>query len=67
MLKALTWRFVASLDTLLIVWLITGSLTMGASVSIIEVATKIVIYYLHERAWIKIDFWLDKIRGKKNG
>ena len=51
LLKALTWRVVASCDTLVLVWLVTGSFTIGASVSVIEVFTKILVFFLHERAW----------------
>ena len=50
-LKTITWRVVASLDTFLIAWFITGNAMAGASIAGIEVVTKIVFYYLHERAW----------------
>lgn len=53
-LKAITWRIVGSVDTFLISWLITGSAVMGASISAIEVVTKVVLYYFHERAWSKV-------------
>lgn len=52
--KAITWRIVGSVDTFVIAWLITGSAAMGATISAIEVVTKIVLYYLHERAWSRV-------------
>ena len=52
-LKTITWRIIGTIDTILLSWFITGSLTLGFSIGGIEVVTKIVLYYLHERAWYK--------------
>mgnify|MGYP003146992151 CR=1 FL=1 len=51
--KTITWRIIASTDTLLIGWLLTGSWKIGTSIASIEVVTKILLYYFHERAWYK--------------
>jgi len=52
-MKAITWRTVATLDTFLIAWFITGEPLVGLSIITIEVITKFGLYYLHERAWSK--------------
>jgi uncharacterized membrane protein len=49
--KAVTWRALGSLDTMLIGWLITGSLAIGGSIAVLEVVTKMFLYYGHERVW----------------
>ncbi|HIF10145.1 MAG TPA: DUF2061 domain-containing protein [Sneathiellales bacterium] len=49
--KTLTWRTVATLDTFVISYFITGSVSWAGSIAGIEVATKVVFYYLHERLW----------------
>jgi len=49
--KTFTWRIVASTDTFLIGWLISGSPAIGMSIASIEVVTKLVLYYWHERIW----------------
>ena len=49
--KTLTWRVFAELDTFLVSYLITGSMTWSLSIVGIESTTKTVLYYLHERAW----------------
>jgi len=59
-MKALTWRGVATLDTFLIAWLITGEPLVGLSIITIEVATKFGLYYFHERAWSKLEWGLDE-------
>ena len=54
--KTCTWRIVASLDTFLLSWLVTGNVTMGASIASLEVVTKMFLYYVHERQWEKPKF-----------
>lgn len=58
-LKGISWRFIAFIDTILVVLLVTcllgdcsldDALKIGAS----EFLLKLVIYYLHERVWLKI-------------
>ena len=49
--KALTWRGVATADTFLISYLVTDNLVWAGTIAGVEVATKVFIYYLHERAW----------------
>tara|TARA_B110000914_G_C15462906_1_gene446794 strand:- start:727 stop:930 length:204 start_codon:yes stop_codon:yes gene_type:complete len=54
--KTISWRIIATLDTVIISYLITGSLKMAASIGSIEVITKVFLYYYHERTWNKISF-----------
>lgn len=49
--KAVSWRATGSLDTFLLSWLITGSVKFAGGIAATELITKIVLYYLHERAW----------------
>ena len=53
---ALSWRFFASLDTFLISYIITGKLSWAGSITLLEIITKTVLYYLHERGWNKINW-----------
>lgn len=54
-LKAVTWRILGTLDTILLSWLITGNAMTGLKIGISEVLTKMALYYLHERVWFKIN------------
>ena len=56
LLKTITWRITASLDTFIIAWIITGDWKIGGSIAGIEVITKMILYYLHERLWYKTNF-----------
>lgn len=49
--KAVSWRILGTLDTMVIAWFITGELTMALSIGSIEVLTKMVLYFFHERLW----------------
>jgi uncharacterized membrane protein len=50
-LKALSWRVIATLTTGLIAYAITGEIDTAILIGGIEFALKFVIYYLHERLW----------------
>jgi len=52
--KAASWRLLGSIDTLLISWYYSGSLKSGMSIASLELVTKIILYYFHERAWLKV-------------
>ena len=52
--KTISWRTLGTLDTMIISYFITGNLVMAASIGSIEVVTKMILYYFHERAWNKI-------------
>jgi sulfate adenylyltransferase large subunit len=49
--KAMSWRATGSLDTFMIGWFITGNPAIAGSIAGTEIATKIALYYFHERAW----------------
>lgn len=54
LVKTFTWRTLASIDTFLLGWLVTGNMIFAGSIASLEVLTKLVLYYLHERAWARI-------------
>ena len=53
--KTFTWRAIGTLDTILLSWFITGNPFTGLKIGFSEVVTKMILYYLHERAWLKIE------------
>ena len=54
--KSLTWRTWASLDTMLLAYLFTGNIGTAVSIGGLEVITKLVLYFVHERVWSNISF-----------
>ena len=61
LVKTLTWRVLATTDTIIIARIITGSWTVGFGIASIEVVTKMVLYYLHERGWAALDWGLEDV------
>ena len=62
--KTITWRLLGTLDTMMLAWFISGDPFTGLKIGGAEVVTKMVLYYLHERTWYKINFGLDKRKNK---
>ena len=68
--KALSWRIIASCETMLLGWIFSGSLVVGASIGATEFFTKFALYYFHERAWYHFPFGVVKTEedeGQKDG
>tara|TARA_B100001093_G_scaffold491821_1_gene532294 strand:+ start:585 stop:1043 length:459 start_codon:yes stop_codon:yes gene_type:complete len=57
--KTISWRFIGTIDTLILSWLISGSINIGLQISGFELITKMVLYYFHERIWFSSRF-IDK-------
>lgn len=51
--KTVSWRVIGTLDTMILSGIITGSWITGLTIGAVEVVTKMVLYFLHERAWYK--------------
>ena len=56
--KATSWRILGSLDTFLLSWLFTSDVKAAGAIATAEVLTKMVLYYVHERAWSRIGWGL---------
>ena len=54
--KTITWRLVGTADTMLLAWFITGNPLTGFKIGGLEAVTKMILYYLHERLWYRINF-----------
>lgn len=55
-LKAVSWRFFATVITGTIVWILTGEFKFAVSVGLLDTAVKIFVYFWHERMWLKISY-----------
>jgi uncharacterized membrane protein len=49
--KTISWRGLASIDTFLLGYIFTGSPMTAGSIAVGEIATKMLLYYFHERIW----------------
>ena len=49
--KAFSWRIIGTLDTLVISYILTGKISIAASIASIDFVTKMILYFFHERLW----------------
>ena len=59
-IKATSWRLLATLTTIVLVWIVFGDHWKALMVGWIELVLKIIIYYGHERAWLLVDWGVEK-------
>ena len=46
--KTISWRIIATTDTFIISWFITGYFAWATAIASVEVFTKMFLYYFHE-------------------
>ncbi|WPR74662.1 DUF2061 domain-containing protein [Algoriphagus sp. NG3] len=51
LLKSISWRIVGTIDTIIISYFVTGEFVMAISIGSVEVFSKIILFYFHERIW----------------
>ena len=64
-IKTFTWRFIGTIDTMILAALISGSPLVGLKIGGIETFSKLILYYFHEKLWYRIDFGLNQSRNKE--
>ncbi len=53
LLKTISWRVIGTLDTMVISYILTGNVSIAFGIGGVEVISKMVLYYIHERAWAR--------------
>ena len=51
--KTISYRIISTVIGFLIMWMVTGSVKIGAAFGIAELVYKPIQYYIHERVWYK--------------
>ena len=60
--KAATWRVIATLVTMTVVYIFTREWVLSAGIGIVDTSIKIFAYYAHERFWDRLTFGRKKVR-----
>ena len=58
-IKNISWRILATAVIMLLVFIYTGRLLFTLGIGFFEVFGKLILYYLHERVWDRINWGLD--------
>ncbi len=53
-LKGFTWRIIATSTLIAIAYFTTGDISLALELGFYEFFIKLVVYYLHERAWLLV-------------
>jgi len=61
--KALSWRFFGCVQSFFICWWLTGMIKLSASISLVELAVKILTFYWHERMWLRVKWGYRENKG----
>jgi uncharacterized membrane protein len=67
LMKSVSWRIVGTIDTMIISYFITGKITIAVSIGSVEVLTKTLLYFFHERLWAHIHKIRLKMWRRSNG
>lgn len=54
--KTISWRIIGTLDTIVISWILTGQVKTALAIGSVELVTKMILYFGHERIWNSINF-----------
>ena len=54
--KSISWRVLAGIITACVAYVMTGKPDFAMKIGLADTITKLLIYYLHERAWDRINF-----------
>lgn len=57
-LKTLTWRVIGTIDTIIIAWLFLDNMGESLNFGLYDTTLKLVLYYIHEKIWYRINFGL---------
>ncbi len=55
-LKAVSWRFWATITTAVLVYIFTGNIEIAAAIGGLEVILKLLLYFIHERTWNNVNY-----------
>ncbi len=53
-MKAISWRVIASLTTFSIAYIFTNEIAIASGVGLVDAAIKLVAYYGFERIWLRV-------------
>lgn len=63
LIKGISWRFFGTLDTIIIALFWTGNFAQAFAIGGTEIVTKVFLYWVHERLWLKVK-WQNPLNKK---
>jgi uncharacterized membrane protein len=54
--KALSWRFLATVITTTVAFVLTGKVDFALKIGVLDTSIKLFVYFAHERLWNRIPY-----------
>ena len=61
LIKSISYRMFGTLVTFIGCYLFTGKIVLSAGVGVFDFFAKIILFYLHERAWVHVPSFIHKL------
>jgi len=61
LLKSISYRMFGTITTFIGCYLFTGKVVLSAGVGVFDFFAKLVLFYLHERAWVHVPEMVHKL------
>ena len=61
-IKAVSWRILATVTTVLVIYALTDDGDLAMTVGYLEATIKMGLYYFHERIWNRVQVGMTKVR-----
>ncbi|MDB5284599.1 MAG: hypothetical protein JWO06_3674 [Bacteroidota bacterium] len=61
LVKGASWRAVGTMDTIFLSFIFTGKIFTAVKIGGVELFTKIFLFYLHERVWMRLSFGTEQV------
>lgn len=55
-IKTLSWRVMATIATFLVSYVISSDISIASGIAGTQIFIHTFLYYIHERAWIKVEW-----------
>jgi uncharacterized membrane protein len=65
-IKGASWRIVGTIDTIFLSFVYTGQIGKALKIGGVELFTKIFLFYLHERFWMRLKWGTEEVREGNN-
>lgn len=62
--KTISYRILGTIDTIILAWIISGDPMSGLTIGGLELISKMVLYYFHERIWYRFDLGIEDRRNE---
>lgn len=62
--KSISFRILATITTIALVVIFTGEILLALEIGLVEVISKLILYYVHERFWDRVSWGKIAAGGK---